>query len=258
METPAAVVPAAEENTVMDNLLQFMSFVFPFRCMELHFMQQAMFALLLLIPLTSAMGVQVVNFKMAFFADAVSHSAFAGAAFGILLGIKPDMGIAVLGVLTGLAIVAVERRSLLAEDTVVGVFFAGVVAFGLAVISRDPSTARDMLRLLYGDILMISRDQIKALGLLGIVLSGFQFFGFNRLLYIGLNPGLAAAHRVRVALYQYIYAALLALVVVFAIQAAGVLLVTALLIVPAAAARNLGHSAAGMFWWAQLIGLFSG
>jgi len=85
------------------------------------------------------------------------------------------------------------------------------------------------------------------------VLTIFQAWGYNRLIYIGLNPTLAKAHRVPVAVYQYLFAALLALVVIFAVWAVGVLLVTALLIVPAAAGRNLARSAGAMFWWALVV-----
>ena len=84
-----------------------------------------------------------------------------------------------------------------------------------------------------------------------------QVYGFNRLLYIGLSPALAGVHRVKVAVYQFAYAALLSLVVILSVRVVGVLLVTALLIVPAATARNLARSAGGMLWWALGIGMIS-
>ncbi len=229
----------------------------PFDCMQPRFMQQALLGLLLLAPMAAAMGVQVVNFRMAFFADAISHSAFAGVAIGLLLGLTPHLTMPVFAVAVGLAIMAAQRRSGLSSDTVVGVFFSGVVAFGLAVVSRDRNMARDLQRFLYGDILTITDLEVLCLGGLFMVLMLFQAWSYNRLLYIGLNPVLAKAHRLRVAPYQYAFAGLLALVVIFSVWAVGVLLVTALLIVPAAAARNLARSAGGMFWWAMLVSLTS-
>ena len=77
------------------------------------------------------------------------------------------------------------------------------------------------------------------------------------MLYIGLNPALAKAHRVHVAFYQYTFAGLLSLVVIFSVWAVGILLVTAMLIVPAASARNFARSAGEMFWWALVISLIS-
>ncbi|MEW6220944.1 MAG: metal ABC transporter permease [Thermodesulfobacteriota bacterium] len=229
----------------------------PFQCLEARFMQQALVALLLLAPMTAAMGVQVVNFRMAFFADAISHSAFAGVAVGLLFGIDPRFSMPALGLGMGLGIIAVQRRSGLSADTVIGVFFSAMIAFGLAVVSRDRSLARDLQRFLYGDILTISQPEILWLAGLFVVLLAYQAWGYNRMLAIGISPSLAQAHRVRVAGYQYSYAALLAVVTIFAVWAVGVLLVSALLIVPAAAARNLTRSAGGMFWWALVVGTTS-
>ncbi len=225
----------------------------PFESMQMRFMQQALVGLVLLAPMVALMGVQVVNFRMAFFADAVSHSAFTGVAIGIILAISPHWTMPVFGLLVGLAIVASQRRSALSTDTVIGVFFSGVVAFGLAVVSRDKNVARDIQRFLYGDILTIGNGDIWAMiGLLAVLIF-FQVYGYNRMLYIGLNPVVANVHGVRVATYQYLYAGLLSLVVIFSVWAVGVLLVTAMLIVPAAAARNFARTAGGMVWWALLV-----
>jgi zinc transport system permease protein len=229
----------------------------PFECLQARFMQQALVGLVLIAPMAAAMGVQVVNFRMAFFADAVSHSAFAGVAIGLILSIDPHWTMPVFGLLVGLSVVALQRRSMLSSDTVIGVLFSAVVAFGLAMVSRDRSVARDMQRFLYGDILTISNGEIACLALLFIAIMVFQACGYNRMLYVGLNPSLAETHRVHVAFYQYTFAALLSLVVIFSVWAVGVLLVTALLIVPAAAARNFARSAGSMFWWAVLIGFTS-
>jgi len=229
----------------------------PFECLQARFMQQALLGLLLLAPMAAAMGLMVVNFRMAFFADAISHSAFAGVALGLLFSVDPNWTMPAFGLLVGLGIMILQRHSNLSSDTVIGVFFSAMVAFGLAIVSRDRSLARDLQRFLYGDILTISDGQIVCLLVLFLALMTFQAIGYNHLLYIGLNPVLAQAHRVRVALHQYIFAGLLALIVMFAVQAVGVLLVTAMLIVPAAAARNVARSAGAMVWWAMLFSLTS-
>lgn len=229
----------------------------PFECMQARFMQQAMAGLLLLAPMAATMGIMVVNFRMAFFADAISHSAFAGVALGLIFSVDPNWTMPVFGLLVGLGIMILQRHSSLSSDTVIGVFFSAMIAFGLAIVSRDRSLARDLQRFLYGDILTISDMQILCLILLFLAFMIFQIRSYNHLLYIGLNPALAQAHRVRVAAHQYIFAGLLALIVMFAVQAVGVLLVTALLIVPAAAARNVARSAGSMFWWALLVSITS-
>jgi zinc transport system permease protein len=229
----------------------------PLEVMQPVFMKQALVALVLLAPMCAAMGVQVVSFRMAFFSDAISHSAFAGVALGLIMSADVRLTMMGLALLVGLGIAAVGRRSSLSTDTVIGVFFSAMVAFGLAVVSRDRSVARDMQRFLYGDILTISNAEVVWLGILFLALMTFQAVGYNRLLYAGLNPSLASAHRVRVHVYQYVFAGILSLVVIFSVWAVGVFLVTAMLIVPAATARNLAHSAGGMFWWALVAGLTS-
>jgi len=231
--------------------------IFPFDVMQARFMQQALVGLILLAPMCAAMGVQVVNFRMAFFSDAISHSAFAGVALGLIMSTDVRLAMTGLAVLVGLGITAVGRRSSLSTDTVIGVFFSAMVAFGLAVVSRDRLVARDMQRFLYGDILTISEAEIVWLAVLFLVLMTFQAVGYNRLLYAGLNRSLASAHRIRVQLYQYVFAGLLSMVVIFSVWAVGVFLVTAMLIVPAASARNLARSAGAMFWWAIVVALTS-
>lgn len=230
----------------------------PLDCLQASFMRQALLAVLLLAPMTATLGVSVITFRMAFFSDAIGHSAFAGVALGLLLSLDPAFTMPAFGVLVGLCIMAVRRGSLLSADTSIGIVFSAVVAFGLAVVSRAPGMARNMTQFLYGDILTVSPAELGFLALLLPALFVFALVGFNRLLFVALNPVMARAHGVRVAVWQYAFAALLSLVVMLAVRAVGVLLVTALLIVPAATARHLARTAGGMFWWAQGIALFSG
>ena len=234
-----------------------LSRLIPLECMQVRFMQRALLGLLLIAPMSAAMGVQVVNFRMAFFADAISHSAFTGVALGLILSVDPRWTMPAFGLLVGLGIMWTQRRSSLANDTVIGVFFSGVIAFGIAVVSRNKNVARNVQRFLYGDILTIGDSDIWAMMALFAVLLAFQVYGYNRMLYLGLNPTLAEAHRVRVAVYQFLYAGLLSLVVIFSVWAVGVLLVTAMLIVPAAAGRNFARSAGAMFWLALVVGITS-
>ena len=230
----------------------------PLDCLQARFMQQALLGLLLLTPMAAVLGVEVINFRMAFFSDAIGHSAFAGVALGLILAVNPRLSMPLFGVLVGLAVMVVRRKSNLSPDTAIGIVFSAVVAFGLAVVSRASGVARDMQQFLYGDILTISEGEIAFLGLLFLGMLLFQAVGYNRLLAIALNPVMARVHGIRVALWQYLFAGLLALVVMFSVWAVGVLLVTAMLIVPAATARNLARTAGGMFWWALLVGISSG
>ncbi|MBQ7400775.1 MAG: metal ABC transporter permease [Lentisphaeria bacterium] len=225
--------------------------------MDAMFMQRAMLALLLIAPLTAISGIQVVNARMSFFSDAIGHSAFAGVALGLLGGISLNLSMPLTAVLVGLLIMFLHRSSRLSSDTVIGVIFSAVAAAGLAIISRDRAAAGNIQMFLFGDILTITPEQIGGMGLLLILFLLFQLFAFNKLLLIGVNPMLASVHRVKVRLYPSLFALLLALVVISSVRAAGVILVTALLVVPAAAARNIAVSARSQFFLTLGIGYFS-
>lgn len=244
-------------SAVMDTVCGWIALL-PFECLRLRFMQEAFLGILLCAPLAAAAGVQVVNFRMSFFSDAIGHSAFAGVALGLLCSVSPGITMPLLALLIGLGIMFLKRRSSLSSDTVIGVLFSAVVALGLALASRNPNMARDMQMFLYGDILTISGTEILTLFLLSVIFYIFEIVSFNRMIAIGINPQLARTHRIHVAVYEYLHVGLLALVVIFSVKAVGVLLVTALLIVPAAAARNLSHSSGRMFWFSIVIGLVSG
>ena len=151
----------------------------PFECLQAGFMQQALVALILLAPMAATMGVQVVSFRMAFFSDAISHSAFAGVALGLIFSINPHVAMPVFGILVGLGIMAVQRNSALSSDTIIGVFFSAVMAFGLAVVSRDNAVARDLQQFLYGDILTITETDIRWLIGLFFALAAFQIWGLQ-------------------------------------------------------------------------------
>lgn len=241
---------------MLDFLLSLIGCI-PLDCLELRFMQRAMLGLLLLAPMTAMLGVQIVHFRMAFYSDAIGHSAFAGAGIGMLLAVDPHLAMPVFGILVGLAIIALKRHTAISSDVAIGVVFSAVVAFGLAVVSRSPAVARDMQQFLFGDILTISDQEIRFLMALFPAMLAFQAAGANQLFLIALNPVMARAHGIHTGLWQYLFAAMLAVVVIFSVWAVGVLLVTALLIVPAAAARNIARSSRGMFWWAIALSVLS-
>ena len=237
-------------------LYQIIGFL-PFDCLQPKFMRQAFLGLLFLAPMTAMLGVHVLNFRMAFFSDAVGHSAFAGLALGLILGAPPQMAVLVFGICTGIAIMAVQRRSGLSADAAIGIVFSAVVAFGLAVVSRAPDLNRQIQQYLYGDILTVSENELTIMACLLAILCVFEFFGWNRMLHMALSPVMARVDGIAIAFWQYLFAAILALAVMFCVRAVGVLLVTAMLVVPASCGRNLAANMSGVFWWSIAVSLFS-
>ena len=232
----------------------------PVESLQFSFMQMALLTVLAAAPVMAVAGIQVVNCRMAFFADAVSHSAFAGAALGLLLfgADGPLWTMPILAVLIACAVMWLKRATKLSTDTVIGVFFALVISGGLLLLSRQPSLARLSQMFIFGDILTVQHQDITILLLLDMIYAVFTIFFGNTLQIAAVDEDMAAAHKMPVAVASYLNIILLAMIVIMSIKAVGVLLVSAMLIVPAAAARNFARRAGSVYFYAIIIGLASG
>lgn len=235
----------------------------PFEWTGFEFMRLALLALLLLAPTCAMLGVYVVNFRMAFFSDAIAHSAFAGVAIGFLLSAAgftwadPRVTLVALGLIVGVLITLARRRTDLSTDTIIGVAFSAVIAIGITVIRLRPRYTNDFNAYLYGDILTLDQGDVKAALLLAVGVAAFMLWSYNRLLVMGLNLDLARTRGVATRAYDYLFAILVVLVVTTTIRIAGLLLVTAMLVVPAACARNVARSAGQMFWFASGVAVLA-
>ena len=130
---------------------------------------------------------------MAFFSDAVGHSAFTGVALGVLLGVDPLVTMVLFGLAVAWSIVSVKGRTELSSDTVIGVFFSTVVALGIALLSARKGLARDLQGYLYGDLLSVGDGEILWMGALLAAVCAWMALFLNRLLMAGTHAGVAAA-----------------------------------------------------------------
>lgn len=219
-----------------------------------------------LIGLTCGMvGSLVVGNRMAFFSDAMAHTAFAGiglALLGIVLAsgaanaiqAAPHLWLvpwvtAAVGVVAGVAIVAVRSRTGLSNDTVIGVFFAlatGVGGMLLPEVRRKIGLDPDQF--LFGSVTYTTASDLFTLVVLTVVTAVAVGFRYNALVFASFNPSLARSRGVPVVFNDYLLVVLLALVVNLSVKAVGVLLINALLVVPAAAATNLARNLRQVFW----------
>jgi zinc transport system permease protein len=236
----------------------------PLPGMNYPFFPKLLLAVLLVAPMCAMLSTQVVSFRMAFFSDAVAHSAYTGVAVGVItfgagasLGVT--LGMVLVGVLVGLAVAALRERTRQTPDTLIAIVLYGAVALGLVIVaaSSDKGLAATMAPYLFGAGVDMNSSDLLVLTVLAVVVFGFQIVGFNRLMLIGLNPVLARTRGINTGVWGYAFAAVLALVVTGSVRTIGVLVVGALLIVPAATARNVARSIGGMFWWALLFSLLS-
>jgi zinc transport system permease protein len=227
---------------------------------------RALIAVVLACLACSAVGSLVLGNRMAFFSDALAHCAVAGVTLGFLLyiltaTIRATLGLGgdfwewtmpimiAFGVLVGMGIVWVRQKTGQANDTVIGVFFAG--AMGFAAVLRDLIRNRKLFSLedfLFGQPLGASSAELLTLFVVAVGTAGFLCLAYNSLVFTSFNESLARSRRVRVRVCSYLFIVLLAILVNVCVRTIGALLITALLIVPAATARNLARDMRQLFW----------
>jgi zinc transport system permease protein len=207
----------------------------------------------------------VVTNRMAFFSDALAHCAFAGVALGWILRIagatSSDAGIlgtmVLFGVLVGIAIAFVREQTSLSNDTVIGVFFAGAMGLGAVLLTGIGSTGSRFSpeNFVFGDPQGASGQDLAYLLLLGLAIAAVFGFLFNGLLFASFNPSLARSRNFPVRLGNYVFVILLGLTVNLCLKTTGALLISALLVLPAASATNLARNLRQFFWIAVAFSL---
>jgi zinc transport system permease protein len=234
-------------ESLLQTAYQFLQLWVPFEWAQFTFIWRAVLAMLVIAPLCAVLGVHVVNFRMAFFSDAISHSTFTGVALGVLWGVNPLYTLIGFGIVAGLSINLIKNRSELSSDTVISVILSASVALGITLLYAQKET-RNLEAYLYGAILAINDGELLILFALGAVVFIVMGLLFNQLIMLSLNRDLAASRGIWVEALEYGFSLTLALVVTFSIRAVGLFLVTAMLVVPAATARNLARNLSSLFW----------
>lgn len=230
----------------------------PFEWARYEFMRLALLAVLFISPLLGSLGTVVVANRMAFFSEAVGHAAFTGIALGVLLGLgDPIWPMLVFALVLTLGIAWIRRRGGLSSDTAIGLVMAFTVSLGIVILSRGGDFSR-YTNFLIGDMLAVSPADIVWLAALAAAAAALFFFFFNRLLLVTLSPALARSRTKHAGAAELAFACLLAVVVTCALPWIGILVINALLILPAAAARNLARNTAQFFGWAVAIALAAG
>lgn len=205
------------------------------------FMRRALWAVLLMMPLFSLLGTLVVGRGMAFFSDALGHSALTGVGLGMLLGYADETpAMLVFAVLFALAMNAIRRSRLSSADTVIGVFSSCGVALGLVLLSRG--AYGDYQQLLIGDILAMDTRGLYVLGGALLIVGALWLLCFNNFFAVSVSESLARSRALPARWLDDLLVVVIAAVVMICIRFVGLLLINAMLILPAAAARNIARS----------------
>ncbi len=199
-------------------------------------------------------GAYVVTRNLAFIGDALAHSVLPGMVFGFMVGFNPAIAAVPTGVAVAMLVRTLSRRAGLSTDTSIGILFATMFALGLVMLASATTIRVDMEDLLLGQVLGISSTGIYvSLGITALVILGL-FALHHRLLFASFDPVGSRVLGRRTNFVDYAFLVMLALVIVIGIQAAGVILVMAMLVTPAAAAYLLVRRFVSMMMAAAALG----
>ena len=209
----------------------------------LTFMKNALLAILVISPLFGLLSTMVVTNRMSFFSDALGHSAFTGIAIGTLCGLADPMWAAILlAAAFALLFTYVQRRSNMASDTVIGVFSSTAVALGIFIATFDSGSFTKFNSLLIGDILSVEPGKIGLLAVILLVVIVLWLCSFNGLMLSSVHPALADSRGIQVFWQEAVFSMAIAVVVTVSMTWVGLMVINSLLVLPAAAARNLARN----------------
>jgi zinc transport system permease protein len=231
----------------------------PLEMLHWNFMKNAFLAILLMAPLFGLMSTMIVTGKMSFFSDALGHSAFTGIAIGCICGIAAPIWAAVIfSVVFALLFSFVRSRSNHAADTLIGVFSSTAVALGIFVATLGGDSFTKYNQYLIGDILSVTPTQIGSLAIVLLLIVIFWIISVNRLTLTAIHPQLASSRGIPVGLSQTVFTVAIAVVVTLTISSVGLLILNSLLILPAAASRNVSKNLKQYHLFSVLFALIAG
>ncbi|MFO0611002.1 MAG: metal ABC transporter permease [Polyangiaceae bacterium] len=230
---------------------------------EYPFITRGILAAILLAPLLGGLSHVVVARRMAFFSSVIGHGALTGLTLGLLLGASPDtpwLGMMGFCVMLGIGISYVKRRSPLSPDTLIGVFMALTLGLGVCLLVAATKTfnIHQIEGLMFGSLLTVTDLDLLVLLVGSVVIGALVAWRYNALLLDSLDTRLASTARVDTTFIEYAFVVLLTAAIVVSLKIVGALLVEALVVVPAAAARNVARTARGYWLGSIAIALVSG
>lgn len=221
------------------------------------FMQRAIITGIVVGILTGVISVFVVLRRVAFVGSGISHAAFGGVAIGFLAGINPMITAMIYSILIAFGIERISSRGKVAEDTAIGVFFSSSMALGIVLIGLSKSYNVDLFGYLFGSILAISEKEMwLTIGITLVILTTLVMI-IKELLSITFNEELAVVSGIPTRLIKSIFLVSMAVAIVMSIKVVGIILVSALLVIPGAVAQLLSRSFYSMILISCFIALFS-
>jgi len=227
------------------------------RSLERPWMQRALLAAFIVGIISAIIGVFVLLRGMVFLGEAIAHSAFAGAALGILLGINPIWPILVFGIISAVSVGYVNEKKIMRDEVIIGVFFSFFMALAILFIGLMPYYSTDVTAILFGNLLLISEQNFRIL----LILAALVFFTIwmikKELYFMTFNEELAQVSGVPVRVLNYLFLILVAISIDISLRAIGAILVFAMVVTPAAAAYQWTFRLNRLILLSIIFGVFS-
>ena len=242
----------------MEVIYSILETILPFEFINYTFMKNALIAIILVSPIFAILGTMIVNNKMAFFSDALGHSAICGIAIGTILGISNvNISMIFFAIVFALLLNWVKNKTTYGADTIISVFSSIAIALGLAILAQSGNFNK-YSSYLVGDILSITNVEILYVFLTFVPVMIFWYFTFNKLNVISINTSLAKSRGINIKLIDNIFVILIAIIVMISIRWIGILLINSLLILPAASSRNIAKNMRTYHLYSVIFSIFSG
>ncbi len=222
--------------------------------LEYGFLQSALLAGLLASIGCGVMGTYVVVKRIGYMAGGISHSVLGGMGAALFFGFAPMKGALVAAIIAALLIGWIKLRWRAQEDTLIGAMWAMGMSIGILFISRTPGYATDLVSYLFGNILLVSGEQIGHMTALDLLVIGMVLAFYRQFLAVSFDEEFARLRGVPVSFFYLLFLCLVALTVVLLVQVVGLVLVIALLTLPAAIAGHYIHTMGRMMIAASLLG----
>ncbi|WP_035571186.1 metal ABC transporter permease [Halonatronum saccharophilum] len=221
-----------------------------------QFMQRAFLAAIVVGVICGVLGSLLILRKLALMGDAISHAVLPGVAFSYILGINFFIGAAVTGVATALGIGFITENSKIKEDSAIGIMFSAAFAVGILIISKL-RTNIDLFHILFGNILGVSRSDLRLISILGFIVIALIIIFFKELKLSSFDPIMAKSIGLPTEAIHYMLMVMLSFTVVASLQTVGIVLVVAMLITPGATAYLLTERLSTMILLSAFFGVLS-
>ena len=203
------------------------------------------------------LGCLVIWRRLSYFGDTLSHSALLGVTLAYAFSINITLSVFVISSIVAILLINLQKRTKLAGDSLLGLLAHSTLAIGLVLIGFLSSIRFDLMGLLFGDILAVTTEDIALVWIGGIIILGILYYIWKSIFSATVNYDLAAAEGMKPEISNFIFTLLLAAVIALSIKMIGALLITGLLLIPAAIARNLSNSPKQMIIISVLAGIAS-